>query len=236
MAYKLLRRADWFRWAVGRVLAHYLSFVWKTSRFVLDPPDLYARIESQLPVIIAMWHGNHFLVPFLRRPQDRVKALISFHHDADINAIAVERLGMSVIRGSGDHDGRFDRKGGVRAFIAMRKALKEGWNVALTADVPKVAKICGKGTVMLARDSGRLILPVAVTTSRRITLSNWDRTTINLPFSRGAMVLGEAVYVPPTADEDSLEACRTAVEASLNAATARANALVDAATETKRRA
>src|SRR5690606_18088587 len=97
-------------------------------------------------------------------------------------------------------------------------------------------KICGKGTVMLARDSGRLILPVAVTTSRRITLSNWDRTTINLPFSRGAMVLGEAVYVPPTADEDSLEACRTAVEASLNAATARANALVDAATETKRRA
>jgi lysophospholipid acyltransferase (LPLAT)-like uncharacterized protein len=236
MALKLLRNAEWFRRATGRFMARYLTFVSKTSRFVFEPADLYDRVEPELPVIITMWHGQHFLMPLLRRPDLRVKALISLHHDAEINAIAVERLGMLVIRGSGDHEGRFDRKGGVRAFIAMRQALREGWNIAVTADVPKVAKVAGRGLVMLARSSGRLIYPVGVATSRRLTLHNWDRTAINLPFSRGAMVLGEPVRVPATADEAMLEICRKQVEASLNAATARAYSIVDSAGENADRA
>jgi lysophospholipid acyltransferase (LPLAT)-like uncharacterized protein len=65
-------------------------------------------------------------------------------------------------------------------------------------------------------------------TSRRKELSNWDRSAVNLPFSRGAIVLGEIVRVPMDADDDALEAARLQVEASLNAASARAYALVDA--------
>jgi hypothetical protein len=50
---------------------------------------------------------------------------------------------------------------------------------------------------------------------------------INLPFSRGAAVLGTPINVPPDADSAALEACRKQVEDSLNAATARAYELVD---------
>ena len=43
------------------------------------------------------------------------------------------------------------------------------------------------GIVTLARLSGRPIVPVALATSRRKVLEKtWDKTTINLPFGRGA--------------------------------------------------
>ena len=45
------------------------------------------RYKADLPVIITLWHGQHFLGPFMRRPEHRAKALISWHRDADINAM-----------------------------------------------------------------------------------------------------------------------------------------------------
>ena len=80
---------------------------------------------------------------------------------------------------------------------------------------------------MLARQSGRPIFPIALATSRRYVLRNWDKTTINLPFSRGAAVCGELVWVPADATDEALEQYRRQVEDNLNAATARAYALVD---------
>lgn len=211
----------------GVVAAEYLRFVFKTSRLTLDPPDIYDHIDANLPIILAVWHGQHLLVPFLRRPYHRSKVLISRHRDGAINAAAVEHLGAGTIRGSGDTGGRFDRKGGVGAFQGMRSALDEGYSVVLTADVPKIARVAGHGIVMLSKFSGRPIFPLAYATSRRWVLHNWDRTTINLPFSRGAAVCGEPIRVPADADDATLEQYRVAVENGLNAATEHAYALVD---------
>ncbi|HEY4819488.1 MAG TPA: DUF374 domain-containing protein, partial [Xanthobacteraceae bacterium] len=155
------------------------------------------------------------------------KVLVSRHRDGEINAIAAARLGVGTIRGSGDTGGRFDLKGGVGAFQGMLATLEEGCSVALTADVPKVARVAGIGIVKLAQLSGRPILPVAVATSRRKVLDNWDRTAINLPFSRLAMVAGDPITVPSDPDGATLEASRQALEARLNRVSARALELVD---------
>ena len=211
---------------VGIVAAEYLRFVWNTSRTVLEPADIYERIVPQMPIIIAMWHGQHFMVPFIRRGHP-AKVLVSRHRDGEINAIAAARLGVGTIRGSGDTGGRFDLKGGVGAFQGMLATLEEGCSVALTADVPKVARVAGIGIVKLAQLSGRPILPVAVATSRRKVLDNWDRTAINLPFSRLAMVAGDPITVPSDPDGATLEASRQALEARLNRVSARALELVD---------
>ena len=211
---------------VGVAAAEYLRFVWLTSRPVLEPPDVYERIVPEMPVIIAMWHGQHFMVPFIRRGH-AAKVLISRHRDGEINAIAAERLGVGTIRGSGDAGGRFDVKGGVGAFQAMLAALEGGCSVALTADVPKIARVAGVGIIKLAQLSGRPILPVAVATSRRKVLDNWDRTAINLPFTRLAMVASEPVRVPSDPDDGTLEGCRRSLEASLNRVTTRAYELAD---------
>src|SRR5206468_11867421 len=133
------------------------------------------------------------------------RVLISRHRDGEFNAIAAERLGIGTVRGSGDHGSAFHRKGGVGAFKEMLRVLEEGSNMALTADVPKKSRVAGLGIIMLARESGRPIMPFAMATSRFVRLHNWDRTTINLPFGRGALVGGEIIIVPPDADAEAME-------------------------------
>jgi lysophospholipid acyltransferase (LPLAT)-like uncharacterized protein len=166
-------------------------------------------------------------MPFVKPPGLQAKVLISRHRDGEINAVAAERLGIGTIRGSGSHGNDFSRKGGVFAFNAIVAALKEGCNVALTADVPKVARVAGLGIVKIAQVSGRPIYPVAIATRRRIVLDNWDRTTINLPFGRGGGVAGAPIHVPADATPATLELARKALEESLNAVTSRAYELAD---------
>ena len=223
---KLLRnalRSSWVQRAVGFLAAEYLRLVWLTNRFSFDPVDVYDIVEPQMPAIFAFWHGQHFLTPFIKtKASHRGKVLISRHRDGEFNAIAAERLGIGTIRGSGDHGGAFHRKGGVGAFREMVQALEQGYNVASTADVPKRARVVGMGIIMLARESGRPIMPFAMATSRFIRLRNWDCTTINLPFGRGALVGIEPVIVPPDADAETMERLRLRVETYLNEATRRA--------------
>ena len=212
---------------VGVITSEYLRFAWKTSKVVLEPADLYTKLIPEAPFILAMWHGQHLMMPFARHADMRVKALISRHGDGEINRIIVERLGINAVRGSGDRHRRFDLKGGVGAFKRMLDALSQGYCIGLTADFPKVARVAGNGIVLLARYSGRPIIPVAIASSRRIELSNWDRTAVNLPFSHVAVVLGKSIRISANADKAAVERARQFVEHELDAVTERAYAVVD---------
>src|SRR5271155_1312941 len=227
---RLWREIGEQRWAkvtIGIVAAEYLRFVGSTTRFTLEPADIYERGEADMPIILAFWHGQHLIAPVARKGTHRVNILVSLHRDGEINAVAAERLGVGTIRGSGNHGGGFVHKAGVAAFPAMLDALAEGSSIAMSADVPKVARVAGLGIVKLAQASGRPIYPSAIATSRRYVVDNWDRTTINLPFSRGSGVAAEPLRVAADADEAALEAARRLLEERLNAATERAYALVD---------
>jgi lysophospholipid acyltransferase (LPLAT)-like uncharacterized protein len=211
--------------AASAVGTWYLRLAWSTSSQTYEPPDIYEKI--QMPAILAMWHGQHFMMPFIKREGHRAKVLISRHRDGELNARAAERLGIGTIRGSGAHNGEFYRKGGAVAFTDMLEALNDDYNLALTADVPKVARVVGLGVIKLAKYSGRPIYPCAIASSRRIELDNWDRTAINLPFSRMGLVAGNPVYVARDADDAALEAARQKLESELNRITARAYAIAD---------
>lgn len=216
-----------FQLAAGNAFAGYFSLVAHTTRFKVEPQDIYAQLDEHLPAIITFWHGQHFLTPFIMQPHHKAKVLISRHADAEINAIAAERLGVGTIRGSGATSPRdFHRKGGVSATYAMINTLAEGINVAMTADVPKIARRAGLGVVTIARHSGRPIVPVAMSTANRIQLKSWDRASLNLPFGRGAAVAGAPIWVARDADDAGLEAARQQVQRSLEEVTARAESLV----------
>jgi hypothetical protein len=220
-------RKGWFQRVVGFLAAEFLRLVWLTNRFSFEPPDVYERVEPRMPGIFVFWHGQHLLTPFIKKkPSYRVKVLVSLHRDGEFNALAAERLGIGTIRGSGDHGSAFHRKGGVIAFKEMVRALEDNYNVAMTADVPKRARVAGMGIIMLARETGRPIMPFAMVTSRYMRLKNWDRTTINLPFGRGALVGIEEINVPPDADAATMEQLRQRLEMILNEATRRAYAAV----------
>src|SRR5690606_27359571 len=158
-------------------------------------------------------------------------AMFSRSADAELNALVAEKLGFSIVRGSGGRAGSVNaKKGGARALIALKRAIDSGRNVAMIADIPHgTPRQAGLGIVTLARISGRPIVPVAIATSRRKVLErSWDKTTINLPFGRSALVLGEPIYVPANAGPEMMEEKRRDVTNALNRATAEAYRLVDA--------
>ena len=126
------------REAFGFLVARYLGLVRRTNRFVREPADPYDRIGPMMPVIAAMWHGQHFMVHFAKRREDRAASLVSRSGDGELNAIALRHLGIRAIRGSGARGRDVRAKGGVSATRAMLRALEAGEMVVMTADVPKV--------------------------------------------------------------------------------------------------
>lgn len=204
----------------------YLAVVRRTNYFTIEPQDPYKTIGPQMPVIVAMWHGQHFMVHFAKRKQDKAVSLVSRSRDGELNACILKWLGIQTIRGSGARGRDIRQKGGVLALRAMVRALEDGNMVVLTADVPKNARICGNGIITLAQISGRPIVPIAVVTSRHYNFKSWDHASIGLPFGRGAMIYGEAISVEKTATPEELEKTRQRVEDELNSIHARAYALV----------
>jgi len=216
-------------WLAGRALAGLIGSVERTSRVVYEPADALERLEAQHPVIVAVWHGQFMLTSGFRpSPDVKVAAMVARHGDAEYIGTAMAQLGVELIRGAGAGGRRKDR-GGAYALRQAVRALKQGYSVVMTADVPPgPARQAGLGIVTLARLSGRPIVPVASATSHFLALNTWSRLTINLPFSKLAYVVGDPIHVAPDADAAVLEAARAEVERSLNRVTARAYACAGA--------
>ena len=221
---RLLRndwRARWVQRAVGYNRGRISAARVFDNRLQLDPPDIYERPERELPVIIAIWHGQHFLAPFIKTKASKAKVLISRHRDGEMNAVAAERLGVETIRGSGDHGDGFNRKGGVGAFSRWCRRLRRAttWHRLPT---------CQRYRAWRGRDhqAGAGIRPPDHagrngSTRRSRGLNNWDRTTINLPFGRGAVVGVDAIRScrrKPMRDHG--KAAGSHLETDLNSATA----------------
>jgi hypothetical protein len=215
---------SFFGWLLA---SHYRLVGWTTTRVRVPDADFYEPFEENRAVIIALWHGEHFLMPFFGWRKEKLNILMTTHRDGEVLARGCGHFGLRCIRGSGGDGREFVRKKAVQAFSAMLRALRRDESVVLTADVPKVARVAGLGIALLAKHSGCPIVPVAMATTRRYRLSNWDRTCINLPFGRMAAVRGEPIFVARDADETAFEKARLAVETSLNEVTAHAYQLVD---------
>ncbi len=225
--FKRLWRSRVIQASLGNLLAGYLYLVRATSRIIIEPPDGYDRKAADAPAICALWHGQHFMIPVGKRPQDKYRVLISRHGDGELNAIAASRFGIGLIRGSGaQRPDQIRKRGGVAALRAMLDTLAEGVHVTVTADVPKVSRVAGEGIVLLAKHSGRPIYPLTVVSRRRIDFPSWDRASVGLPFSTCAVVIGAPIHVPPDADAEKIEMARRLVEASLDEVHARAFALL----------
>lgn len=208
-----------------------MRFVRLTNPLVAGTPvfenTVFAREE---PAILALWHGQHILMPAFYPSRRPLVAMVSRSADAEINALVIEKFGIETVRGSGGRESaRNLDKGGAKALIALKKALVAGKNVCMIADIPHgTPRDAGLGVVLLAKLSGRPIYPAALATTRRKVLEkSWDKTTINLPFGRSALVAADPIFVAADADEAEMERKRRELTDALNTATAEAYQTVD---------
>jgi lysophospholipid acyltransferase (LPLAT)-like uncharacterized protein len=215
--------------AIGTCAYGYFNFVRKSSSMIFEPGNPFDLYGDDLPFIGTMWHGHHFILPFVRPDDAPVRVLISNHRDGTINAVMAERFGLEPIRGSGGRDRKLAvEKGAIRGLLKLKSSLEEGCTVVLTADIAKgEPRRAGPGVIALARMSGRPIVGVGLASSRRIVLENLERSVVNLPFSRMAAVSTPLIRVPREASESVLEEKRLELEEALNAATDRAYEIAD---------
>jgi len=229
---KPLKDSRFMKSLVVWAIANYLCLVYWTNPRHKQSDDPRIAHKRYNPFIITFWHGRHIMGPFLRPKNEQILAMFSRSADAEINARVGEKLGLKTVRGSGGRPSSLNAadKGGARALLRLKNALKAGETTAMIADIAHGrAREAGKGIILLAKLSGRPIVPYIYAFSReKILTDTWDNTAIPLPFGRSIFLMGEAVFVPTDADEDLLEQKRMELTNMMNALTDKAYQLLGA--------
>ena len=208
----------WF----GPWLAYWtIRLLSKTMRLeVLNPEIPESFWEKALPFTIAFWHGRLLMMPLVYKGK-RASFLVSPHRDGQLVGKALSRFGFHPIEGS-----TFRRS--FKAFREMMKAHDEGSDIGIAPDGPRGPRYrVQSGVIELARRSGRSILPVSFSASRRKVLGTWDHFLLPYPFSRGVFIWGEPIAVDAKADKVYLEEKRALLERRLNELTEKADRYFD---------
>ena len=136
------------------VFANYIKFVINSSTIIADPPNYVGRARELHPSIIALWHGQFFLLPGLYPRDIPARAIVARNDDAEALARVLRRFGLQLVRGAGA-SGRPGDRGGAEAAHGLIASLREGYSVVLTGDVPPgPARKCGFGIIMISSRSG----------------------------------------------------------------------------------
>ncbi len=176
------------------------------ARIMATPPDK--------PLLWVFWHNRLFVMPYVFEhffPGRHGAALTSASKDGEILAAFLNRFGVRAIRGSSS-------RGGARALVEMKRAIGDGYIMAITPDGPRGPRYrLSPGVVKLAQITGGLSAPVHIRYSRFWQLKSWDGFMIPKPFATVEVVFDILHAVPPTADDAAFEAERVRMEEMLTA-------------------
>ena len=214
-----------FQNAVASLLAGWLSFCYKTTRWEVENLPAAEEVWDQGGgVLVAFWHSR-LALSIASWPMDRaqkMRGMISLSADGEFITKAVAKLGVEAVRGSSSNkDKKGSAKGGTQALRDGLKQLKVG-GLAITPDGPRgPAGVMAEGLPVMAKMSGAPVLFLGISTRNAIQFNSWDKAVLPLPFGKGAVVWDRADY-PEGAELADVVADWTA---RMNAVEARADVL-----------
>ena len=188
-----------------------IKLVGWTTRFEVAGWEYFdsASNNGEVP-IYAAWHECIYLGVYFWRGR-RIVYLTSRSFDGEYIARFLQRFGFGAVRGSSS-------RGGARALIEMARLVRKGIPVGFTVDGPRGPRhVAQAGAVMLAKKTGRPILPFHVTAARRRQISSWDRLQLPLPFTRALVEIAAPIHVPHDADDRCANLKRDELQAALEA-------------------
>jgi hypothetical protein len=179
---------------------------WRSCRVVavVGEENLDAALAQAPSFLPCYWHQHQlfcarYLLEAQQRRRMRVGFLISPSVDGELAAMIIRRAGGVVIRGSSSHTGALALKSYFEALV------REQVSPVITPDGPRGPRFQFKpGAILLARLSGRCILPMSYAASRA-WLIHWDRFVLPLPGSRIVIAIGPPQQVPRDADTGGLD-------------------------------
>lgn len=160
--------------------------------------------------VYATWHQRMFYF-FHDFGNKHVVMMISNSKDGDYANDVALRLGFLSVRGSRIRDGR-------KAMNQLIDILKQGgFTAGMMADGPiGPPRVLKMGTVKIARETGKPIIPMMYGARRKIVLKSWDRYILPVPFTDIVIYHGSPVFVPGDASEEECERIRREVELIMN--------------------
>ncbi|PPQ27433.1 lysophospholipid acyltransferase family protein [Rhodopila globiformis] len=223
---KSLLRTSQVQALLARVLGLYLAIALRTTRWTVHGREHFDHYGAGTPAVFAFWHEFLPLISKLvliartlplYRPTP-IYTLVSHHRDGRFIGTVVRRFGIEPIFGS-------TSRGGAAGLRSLALALARGGQIGITPDGPRgPRRQAAPGVAQLAALAGVPVLPCAARTSRRIQLRTWDRMALPLPFGRGVLVCGPAIFV----SRDDWQAAVPAITAALNQVADQADALCPA--------
>jgi lysophospholipid acyltransferase (LPLAT)-like uncharacterized protein len=147
-------------------------------------------------IIYTFWHREIFAATWFWRRRGIV-VMTSQNFDGEYIARIIRKHGYGAARGSSS-------RGGVRALVEMRKAMRQGRDAAFTIDGPRGPRFVAKaGSVMLAKATGSAILCFHIALKRAFVFRrSWDQTQFPRPFTRAAAFIAPPIWVRADADEE----------------------------------
>lgn len=210
---------DRFRRFLYAYIGRPLIWAWfKTCRWTIVGEEEYGRLRrSRKPVILAMWHGRIFVVPYFFRNRG-IMPLVSPSRDGEIPATMMDHWGYKTLRGSSSHSI-------VKAWNVMVRELQSGGEVIIVPDGPRGPdRVLKEGCLKLSQATGAAVVPFTFSASRKKVLKSWDKFLMFPPFSRVVALYGLPFVVDPKLKGEALESLRRKVEAELVAFDALADA------------
>ena len=198
------------------VLAFYLliRLIGSTLRFRVEGREHWdeAARAGALPVY-TFWHDRIFAGAYFFRRR-RIVVMTSQSFDGEYIARFIQRFGYGAARGS-------STRGGVGALVEMARLVRRGCPAGFTVDGPRGPRRVAKtGALLLAKKTGRPVLPFAVEAQRFWRLGSWDKLQIPKPFTPAVVRLAPPIRVGTDADDETLEAHRVELQRALDALSA----------------
>ncbi len=170
--------------------------------------------EKGIPAIGAFWHGRLLMMPVVYKGK-KLSFLVSPHRDGQVVGKAFRRFGFHAILGS-------TTRKGFSGFKQMVKA--QGSDIAIVPDGPRGPRHRVQiGVIELAKITGRAVLPITFSASKRKIFNTWDQFLFPFPFSKGVFFWGEPIYVNQNGERAHLEEKRVLLENRLKELTEKAD-------------
>ena len=210
----------------------FIRLMWSTFRLEIQGDErMRELLAAREPVVFAFWHEGLLVITRylagLLKEDFNITFLISPSVDGEFGVQLLALYGSKAVRGSA-------RRSGAAALRGLNQAIRrDKTSPCVTLDGSKgPRRYCKPGAIMVARISGVPIVPVACAAHRSWRAPTWDRHLIPKPASRVVIVVGEPYTVPRDMDEEALEAHRSDLEARVNRLVEKAEAIVEAPTDT----
>ncbi len=202
-----------FAWIMAKIV----SFIQKTSNAEIlgEVEALKKYVKENKSVIVVFWHARSMMMTKFWKiigegKFNPVAGLTSVHRDGQFMAKILENLGLQIIEGS-------STKGGVHAFMAAVKKIKDGVSLAITPDGPKGPRQrMGEGFLQIARSTAAPIFLVGLSASKAKFFNSWDRYMFVKPFSKCLFEIAGPYFIDRKIEGEKIEIERQNFEKILN--------------------